>query len=114
MGLIVVCLSYILGGLYFGVKRKSHRKGFWFTVAGTLLMVMGLFFLAGFHKTPFFPSLTSLQSSLTIRNSSADFATLHSLFWVFVAIPVVILALGYLWYWMDHKKKVTVRRKANP
>lgn len=104
----------LLAGLFFGIKKKSHRKGFRFIVAGIFLVVMGTFFLAGFHKTPFFPSLTSLQSSLTIRNSSADFATLHSLFWVFVAIPVVILALGYLWYWMDHKKKVTVRRKANP
>ena len=98
----------LLVGLYFGVKRKSHRKGFWFTVAGTLLVVMGLFFLAGFHGTAYYPSVTSLQSSLTLQNSSADFNTLQSLSGFSLAIPVAIVGLGYVWHRVDHKRKVTV------
>jgi cytochrome d ubiquinol oxidase subunit II len=100
----------LLVGLYFGVKRKSHRKGFWFTVAGTLLMVMGLFFLAGFHGTAYYPSVTSLQSSLTLQNSSADFDTLQSLSGFSLVIPVAIVGLGYVWHRVDHRKKIAVGR----
>jgi cytochrome d ubiquinol oxidase subunit II len=98
------------GGLYFGVFTKSRRKGFWLTGAGTVFVVMGIFFLAGFNGTAYFPSLTDLQSSLTIQNSSADFGTLELLSWVSPIIPVAVIGLGWLWHRADHKKKITVRR----
>ena len=98
------------GGLYFGVFTKSRRKGFWLTGAGTVFVVMGIFFLAGFNGTAYFPSLTDLQSSLTIQNSSADFGTLELLSWVSPIIPVAVIGLGWLWHRTDHKKKITVRR----
>ena len=99
----------VLAGFYFCIKKKSHRKGFWLTAAGTMLVVMGVFFLAGFHGTAYYPSLTIPQSSLTLRNSSASFETLHSLFWVSLLIPISVIGLGYVWHRADHKKKVTVR-----
>lgn len=99
-----------LAGFYFCIKKKSHRKGFWLTAAGTVLVVMGVFFLAGFHGTAYYPSLTNAQSSLTLRNSSAGFETQHSLFWLSLAIPLALIGFGYLWHREDHKKKITVRR----
>ena len=98
-----------LAGLFFAIKKKSHRKGFWLAAGGTMLVVMGVFFLAAFHGTSYFPSLTSPQSSLTLQNSSAGFDTLHSLFWVSLLIPISVIGLGYVWHRVDHKKKVTVR-----
>ena len=98
----------LLAGFYFCIKKKSHRKGFWLTAAGALLVVMGVFFLAGFHGTAYYPSLSIPQSSLTLRNSSASFDTLHSLFWVSLLIPLSVIGLGYVWHRVDHKKKVTV------
>lgn len=100
----------VLIGLYFGAMKKSHRKGFWFTMGGTVLVVMGVFFLAGFHGTAYYPSLTNPQSSLTIWNSAADYDTLQALFWVSLTLPFLLVGLGYLWHRTDHKKKVSVHR----
>ena len=109
---VVLILGVLLfaGGLYFGVFTKSRRKGFWLTAAGTVFVVMGIFFLAGFNGTAYFPSLTDLQSSLTVQNSSADIGTLQLLSWVSPVIPVAIIGLGWLWHREDHNKKITVRR----
>ena len=109
---VVFLLGALLfaGGLYFGVFTKSRRKGFWLTGAGTVFVVMGIFFLAGFNDTAYFPSLSDLQSSLTIQNSSADFGTLELLSWVSPVIPVAIIGFGWLWRRTDHKKKITVRQ----
>lgn len=94
----------VLVGLYFGALTKSRRKGFWFAFAGTVLVVMAVFFLAGFHGTPYYPSLTNPQSSLTIRNSSSSYFTLQVMFWVSLLIPFVVAYIAYAWYQMDRKK----------
>lgn len=97
-------------GLYFGVFTKSRRKGFWLTAGGTVVVVMGIFGLAGFNGTAFFPSLTDLPSSLTVRNSCAGADTMQLLFWLSPAVPLALIGFGYLWHREDHKKKITVRR----
>jgi cytochrome d ubiquinol oxidase subunit II len=97
-------------GLYFGVFTKSRRKGFWLTAGGTVIAVTGIFGLAGFNGTAIFPSLTDLQSSLTVLNSATDAETLQLLFWLSPAIPLALIGFGYLWHREDHKKKITVRR----
>lgn len=112
---IVGALIFALG-LYFGVIKKSRRKGFWLTAGGTVVVVMGIFALAGFNGTSFFPSPDSLQSSLTVRNSAASPDTLQLLSWLSPLIPVAIVVLGYFWHRKDHKKKITIRgllREAN-
>lgn len=91
-------------GLYYGVFTKSRRKGFWYTSAGTVIAMMGVFFLAGYNKTAYYPSLTNLQDSLTIRNSAAGIDTLRTLFWVSFALLLVLAGLGFLWHWMDRRK----------
>ena len=93
----------VLAGIYIGAFTK-HRRGFWFTFSGTVLVVMAVFFLAGFYDTAYYPSLTHLQSSLTIRNSSSSYFTLKVMFWVSLLIPFVLAYIAYAWHAMDHRK----------
>ena len=93
----------VLTGLYLGIFTK-HRRGIWFTGPGALLVVVAVFFLAGFYDTAYYPSLTDLQSSLTIRNSSSSYFTLKVMFWVSLLIPFVVAYIAYAWHAMDHRK----------
>lgn len=112
MFLIMAGVTLLVTGLHFGALTKSHRKGFWTAFAGTVLVVMGVFFLAGFNGTAYYPSVTQLQSSLTIRNSSSSFFTLQVMFWVSLLIPFVIAYITYAWYKMD-KHGITDREIEN-
>jgi len=71
---------------------------------GTVLVVMAVFFLAGFNHTAYYPSYTDLQSSLTIANSSSSYFTLKVMFWVSMLIPFVVAYIAYAWRQMDRKK----------
>ena len=101
--LFLVGLLLVLAGLYIGVFTK-HRRGFWFAFPGTVFVVMTVFFLAGFNGTAYYPSLTDLQSSLTIRNSSSSYFTLTVMSWVSLLIPFVVAYIAYAWHAMDHRK----------
>ncbi len=93
----------ILTGIWKGAFTQS-RKGFWFAAPGTVLVVMAVFFLAGFNGTAYYPSCTDLQSSLTIRNSSSSFFTLQVMSWVSLLIPFVVAYIAYAWHAMDRRK----------
>ena len=93
----------VLTGLYLGIFTK-HRRGIWFSGPGAMLVVVAVFFLAGFYDTAYYPSLTDLQSSLTIRNSSSSYFTLKVMFWVSLLIPFVLAYIAYAWHAMDHRK----------
>jgi len=95
----------VLYSLYLGAFSKSV-KGIWFAMPGTVLVVMAVFFLAGFNGTAYYPSSTDLQSSLTLANSSSSFFTLKVMFWVSLLIPFVVAYIAYAWRAMD-KKKIT-------
>jgi cytochrome d ubiquinol oxidase subunit II len=93
----------VLLGIWKGAFTLS-RKGFWFAAPGTVLVVMAVFFLAGFNGTAYYPSCTDLQSSLTIRNSSSSFFTLKVMSWVSLLIPFVVAYIAYAWHAMDRRK----------
>ena len=95
----------VLLGIWKGAFTTS-RKGFWFAAPGTVLVVMAVFFLAGFNDTAYYPSTADLQSSLTIRNSSSSYFTLTVMSWVSLLIPFVVAYIAYAWHQMD-KKKIT-------
>ena len=101
--LFVVGVLLVLGGMYIGIFTK-HRRGFWLSASGTVLVVMAVFFLAGFYGTAYYPSLADLQSSLTIRNSSSSYFTLKVMFWVSLLIPFVVTYIAFAWHAMDHRK----------
>ena len=97
-GIVLVLIGLIRGGF-------SHEQdGFWFAAPGTVLVVMAIFFVAGFNNTPYYPSLTDPQSSLTIRNSSSSYFTLQVMSWVSLLIPFVVTYIVFAWRAMDRHK----------
>ena len=93
----------VLWGIFKGAFRQS-RSGIWPAGIGTVLVVMAVFFVAGYNGTAYYPSCTDLQSSLTIRNSSSSQFTLQVMFWVSLLIPFVVAYIAYAWHQMDRKK----------
>ena len=101
--MLVAGVVLVLTALWKGAFTQS-RKGIWFAMPGTVLVVMAVFFLAGFNHTAYYPSYTDLQSSLTIANSSSSYFTLKVMFWVSMLIPFVVAYIAYAWRQMDRKK----------
>ena len=97
-GVVLVLLA-----IWKGAFTKS-RNGIWFGGIGTVLVVMAVFFLAGFNNTAYYPSYSDLKSSLTIRNSSSSYFTLQVMSWVSLLIPFVVAYIAYAWHKMDRKK----------
>ena len=93
----------VLWGIFKGAFKQS-RSGIWPAGIGTVLVVMAVFFIAGYNGTAYYPSCTDLQSSLTIRNSSSSQFTLQVMFWVSLLIPFVVAYIAYAWHQMDRKK----------
>ena len=98
IGVLLVLRGFILGAF------TQSRHGFWPAGLGTVLVVMAVFFIAGYNGTAYYPSCTDLQSSLTIRNSSSSPFTLQVMFWVSMLIPFVVAYIAYAWRQMDRKK----------
>ena len=105
LAMLAVGVVLVLYSLFLGAFTKS-RKGIWFAFPGTVLVVMAVFFLAGFNGTAYYPSATDLQSSLTLHNSSSSRFTLQVMSWVSLLIPFVVAYIAYAWHSMD-KKKIT-------
>ena len=93
----------VLWGIFKGAFKQS-RRGIWPAGIGTVLVMMAVFFIAGYNGTAYYPSCTDLQSSLTIRNSSSSQFTLQVMFWVSLLIPFVVAYIAYAWHQMDRKK----------
>ena len=105
LGMLVVGVVLVLIGLIRG--GFSHElDGFWYAAPGTVLVVMAIFFVAGFNNTAYYPSYSDLQSSLTIRNSSSSFFTLQVMSYVSLLIPFVVAYIAVAWRAMD-KHKIT-------
>jgi cytochrome d ubiquinol oxidase subunit II len=103
--MLLVGVVLVLYSLYLGAFSQS-RKGIWFAMPGTVLVVMSVFFLAGFNGTAYYPSNTDLQSSLYLANSCSSYFTLKVMFCVSLLIPFVVAYIAYAWHQMD-KKKIT-------
>ena len=104
-GVLVMLLAgvvLVLAGIWTGGFTKSG-KGIWTAGPGTVLVVMSVFFLAGFNGTAYYPSCTDLQSSLTLQNSCSSQFTLTVMFWVSLLIPFVLAYIIYAWRAMDRK-----------
>lgn len=82
------------------------NRGIWFSGTGTIMVVLSLMFSAGYNNTPYYPSITDIQSSLTIYNSSSSIFTLKVMSMVSLLIPAVLLYIIAAWRSMD-KKPIT-------
>lgn len=91
----------------FGVLRSALARhftcGIWWSGIGTALVVLSLFWVAGYNATPYYPSTLDPASSLTIYNSSSSHFTLTAMSWVSLIIPFVLAYIIYAWRAMDKK-----------
>jgi len=101
----------LLVGIYVTLFKES-RKGIWFSGIGTVLAVMSLFLILGYNHTAYYPSLSDLQSSLTIENSSGSLYTLVAMSYVSLMVPFVLLYIVLVWRSMD-RKKITIEKVEN-
>lgn len=97
----VVLVLFAIGKTLASVK---FRKGIWFAGTGTVLAVVSMCLLAGYHNTAYYPSIADLQSSLTIYNSSSSLFTLKVMSGVSLVIPIVLAYIFYAWRAIDKKK----------
>lgn len=101
--LFLVGVVAVLYAIVRAVFSKKYKCGIWYSGVGTVFVVLSLFFLAGYNNTPYYPSSSDMQSSLTIYNSSSSLFTLEVMSVVSLLIPFVLAYIFYTWRLMDAK-----------
>ncbi|HEB9342314.1 TPA: cytochrome d ubiquinol oxidase subunit II [Campylobacter coli] len=99
IGVVFVLLGMIQGSK--GCSKTIFTLGF-----GSVLAVFALFLSIGLGSSAFYPSLSDLQSSLTIHNASSSYYTLSVMAYVSLLVPFVLAYIVYVWNAMD-KVKIT-------
>lgn len=101
---LVIGVVMVLYGVGRSVFAAHWTRGIWWAGIGTVLVVLSLFWVAGYNDTAYYPSLLDPQSSLTIRNSSSSQFTLTAMSYVSIIIPFVLGYIAYVWRAIDRKK----------
>lgn len=99
--LLLVGIAAVLTGIFVGAFRRN-RKAIWWSGIGTVLTVLALLLLAGWNNTAYYPSLSDMQSSLTIYNSSSSKFTLEVMSVVSLLIPFIVAYIWYAWRSLNH------------
>ncbi len=89
---VLLVLAWIL---IFQFKR--YNRSFWIVWVWVIFVVESLFLLAWFNSTSFYPSLSDLQSSLTIENASSSRYTLVVISYSTLFMPVVLSYIIWVW-----------------
>ncbi|EAH8457789.1 cytochrome d ubiquinol oxidase subunit II [Campylobacter coli] len=100
--LFIVGVVFVLLGMVQGAKGCS--KAIFTLGLGTVLTVFALLSSIGLGQSAFYPSLSDLQSSLTIRNASSSYYTLSVMAYVSLLVPFVLAYIIYVWNAMDRVK----------
>ena len=103
---IVIFMAGVVSVLY-GIALTLFTRsimGIWFTGPGTALAVFGLFLVAGFNGTSFYPSLYDASSSLTIVNASSSAFTLKTMMFFSFTVPFIFAYIWYAWNALTNKK----------
>ena len=104
-GILLVGVILVLWGIGKTYLNPSYRKGIWFSGTGTVLTVLALLLCAGWNHTAYYPSITDLQSSLTLQNSCSSPFTLKVMSYVSILIPFVLAYIFYAWRAIDLKPR---------
>lgn len=102
----------VLTGVIGSAVLPRFKGGIWYSGIGTVLVVVALFCVAGYNSTAYYPSLTDVASSLTIRNSSSSLFTLKVMSSVSIITPFVIAYIAYVWAKMNSKPITPEEMKA--
>lgn len=101
--LFLVGVVGVLYGLIRSVFCKTFTKGIWFAGIGTILTVLALLLSVGYNHTAYYPSLSDLQSSLTLASSCSSKFTLEVMAYVSILVPFVLAYIFYAWRAIDRK-----------
>jgi len=85
---------------------KNSTKGVWLSGTGTVFVTLSILCLLGFNNTAIYPSLSDIQSSLNIENSSGSHYTLSVMSYVSLMVPFVLGYIIVVWRAID-KTKIT-------
>lgn len=103
--LLLLGVVLFLYGTVKTVLGKSYIRGIWPSGIGAVSAVLSLLLCAGLNNTAYYPSLTDLQSSLTIANSCSSEFTLGVMSVVSLIIPFVLAYIAYVWRVMNRKER---------
>lgn len=106
LGILLMGVVLVLFGIINTLVKKNFTKGIWFSGIGTVFTILILLLIAGFNHTAFYPSLTDMQSSLSIKNSSSSLFTLKVMSVVSLMIPFVLAYIWHAWKSLDQGKKI--------
>lgn len=102
---LLVGVVFALMGIWL-LCFKKISCAIWSLGIGSVLAVFAVFLSLGLGGGVFYPSLSDLQSSLTIRNASSSEYTLSVMAYVSLLVPFVLAYISYVWRTMD-KVKIT-------
>jgi cytochrome d ubiquinol oxidase subunit II len=103
LAILLIGVVLVLYGFIRTIFQDRFNKGIWFAGTGTIFVVLVVLLIAGYNHTAYYPSLSDMQSSLTITNSSSSLFTLKAMSVVSLFIPVVIAYIWYVWRSLDKK-----------
>lgn len=99
--IMLIGVALVLTAVLWSSLSATFRRGIWLAGIGSVLVVLALFFVAGYNNTAYYPSITDTASSLTIRNSSSTLFTLTVMSYVSILVPFVLAYIAYVWRKMD-------------
>jgi len=103
LGLFIVGVLMVIGAVYVAI---IHQKTCCIKTGGVgiVFSVMALLLNVGFNNTAYYPSVSDLQSSLSIINSSGSHYTLMVMSYASLMVPFVLGYIALAWYSMDRVK----------
>lgn len=86
------------------IHPQGSKRAIWLSGIGTVATVLALLLIAGLNHTAYYPSLTNVQSSLCLENSSSSEFTLKTMAAVSLLIPFVLAYIVYAWWALERKR----------
>ncbi|MEY4504028.1 MAG: hypothetical protein RL154_320 [Pseudomonadota bacterium] len=110
-GIFALGVIIVLGSIYCAAftQKTSCIKPLG---TGIVLTVTSILVNIGLDSSVFYPSLSDIQSSLTIQNASSSKYTLTVMSYVALLVPFVLAYIAYVWYAMD-KTSITEQEIVN-
>ncbi len=107
LGAFLIGVLLVVWALVVAIFKKNQNAIF-YSGFGTVITVTSLFLLLGYNHTAIYPSLSDLQSSLSLHNASSSRYTLVVMSYVSLLVPFVLGYIYLVWKSMD-KEKLTIQ-----
>lgn len=98
--MFLVGVGFMLAGVVINLFTRLV-SGVWFTGIGVVLVMLGLFQIAGYNNTAYYPSTVDMQSSLTIANSCSSVFVLAIVSMASFVLPLIFGCIVWAWRSFD-------------